>query len=126
MTRVGMVAHQRGAMALLAESKRIPHHTSIEQQKEPIVAPPMEHPPRRLSIDPNSPDYHPCYVRVGVRVDGEERVDLQWYDVDRNEILTTAKSSHLVTSIEPYWRREELRNERRWRERWEAKRTKRA
>lgn len=78
--------------------------------------------PRRLSIDPNSPDFHPSYVRVGVRVDGEERNNLQWYDADRLEYMTTDKTSHLATSIEPYWRFPESRQQRRARERWEGKR----
>ena len=77
--------------------------------------------PRRLSIDPNSPDFHPSYTRVGVRVDGVERNNLQWYDVDRLEYMTTDKTSHLAESIEPYWRFEESRQQRRARERWEGK-----
>jgi hypothetical protein len=79
-------------------------------------------PPSRLSIDPNSPDFHPSYTRVGVRVDGKERNDLQWYDVKRLEYMTTDKTSHLATSIEPYWRFVESRQQRRARERWEGKR----
>lgn len=79
-------------------------------------------PPRRLSIDPNSPDFHPCYVRVGVRVDGVERNDLQWYDQDRLEYMTTAKTSHLAESIEPHWRYFPSRQQRRAEERWEGKR----
>lgn len=79
-------------------------------------------PRRRLSIDPNSPDFHPSYVRVGVRVDGVERNDLQFYDVDRLEYMTTAKTSHLAESIEPYWRYMPSRQQRRSEERWEGKR----
>ena len=79
-------------------------------------------PPGRLSIDPNSPDFHPSYVRVGVLVDGVERNDLQFYDVKRLEYMTTAKTSHLAESIEPYWRFAESRQQRRARERWEGKR----
>ena len=84
---------------------------------------PIEEPtiPRRLSIDPNSPDFHPSYQRVGVRIDGVERNDLQWYDMDRKEYMTTAKTSHLAETIEPYWRYIETRQMRRARERWEGK-----
>lgn len=79
-------------------------------------------PPRRLSIELHSPDYHPSYLRVGVRVDGEERNDLAFYDVDQLSYMTTKKTSHLAKSIEPYWRFSESRQQRRARERWEAKR----
>lgn len=78
-------------------------------------------PPSRLSIDPNSEDFHPCYVRVGVKVDGQERNDLQFYDVKRLEYMTTAKTSHLAESIEPYWRYFPSRQQRRAEERWEQK-----
>lgn len=85
---------------------------------------PIEEPaiPRRLSIDPNSPDFHPSYQRVGVKIDGVERNDLQWYDMDRKEYMTTNKTSHLAETIEPYWRYIETRQMRRARERWEGKR----
>lgn len=78
----------------------------------------VNNPPSRLSIDPNSPDFHPCFVRVGVRVDGIERNDLQWYDVKRLEYMTTAKTSHLAVSIEPYWRYDASRQQRRAEERY--------
>jgi hypothetical protein len=79
-------------------------------------------PPSRLSIDPNSEDFHPCYRRVGVRVDGVERNDLQWYDVKRKEYMTVNRTSHLADSIEPYWRYLPSRQQRRTEERWERKR----
>lgn len=79
-------------------------------------------PPRRLSIDPNSPDFNPCYVRVGVKVDGVDRNDLQWYDQDRLEYMTTAKTSHLAETLEPYWRYIPSRQQRRAEERWKEKR----
>ncbi|MAS67360.1 MAG: hypothetical protein CMK82_11270 [Pseudomonadales bacterium] len=78
--------------------------------------------PRRLSLEPNSPDFHPSYVRVGLRIDGKERNDIQFYDADKLEYMTTARTSHLATSIEPYWRFAESRQQRRARERWEGKR----
>jgi len=77
--------------------------------------------PRRLSLEPNSPDFHPSYARVGLRIDGKERNDIQFYDADKLEYMTTAKSSHLATSIEPYWRFAESRQQRRARLRWEEK-----
>lgn len=70
-------------------------------------------PPSRLSIDPNSPDFHPSYVRVGVKVDGVERNDLQFYDAKKLEYMTTAKTSHLAETIEPYWRYMPSRQQRR-------------
>jgi hypothetical protein len=78
-------------------------------------------PPRKLSIDPNSPYFHPCYVRVGVRVDGEERNNIEYYDLDQSSYMTTDKSSHLAKEIEPYWRWEANRQQRRMEERWAAK-----
>lgn len=79
-------------------------------------------PPRKLSIDPNSSDFHSCYVRVGVKIDGVERKDLQFYDMDQMSYMTTAKTSHLAKSIEPYWRYFPSRQQRRAEERWERKR----
>lgn len=92
--------------------------------KTAAMSPPPAAPelPRRLSIDIRSPDYHPSFVRVGVRIDGIERNDIQWYDLDRKEYMTTNKSSHLAETIEPYWRFAESRQQRRARERWEGKR----
>lgn len=117
--------HRSGKTALMqqmmAEAEARGEHV-VTLTKEPIIDEVADIPPGRLSIDPNSPDFHPCYTRVGVRVDGQERNDLQFYDVATMSYMTTAKTSHLAESIEPYWRRPELRNERRWRERWEAKR----
>jgi hypothetical protein len=84
----------------------------------------METPPARLSIDPNSPDFHPCYQRVGVRVNGEERNNIQWYDVSRNEYMTTDKTSHLATTIEPYWRFQPSRQVRRAEEAYSRRHTK--
>ena len=75
-------------------------------------------PPQRLSLDPNSEDFHPCYVRVGVKVDGVDRNDLQFYDAKRLEYMTTDKTSHLATSIEPFWRYFPSRQQRRAEARW--------
>jgi hypothetical protein len=75
-------------------------------------------PPRRLSLDMCSPDYHPCYVRVGLRIDGEERNDVAFYDADKLEYMTERKTSHLATSIEPYWRYQPSRQQRRAEERY--------
>lgn len=125
-TKVAVVgAHRSGktaAMAaLVAEAEARGEHV-VTLTKQPIIDEAADIPPGRLSIDPNSPDFHPSYVRVGVRVDGIERNDLQWYDVKRLEYMTTDKTSHLATSIEPYWRFAESRQQRRARERWEGKR----
>lgn len=76
-------------------------------------------PPRRLSIDPNHMFFHPCFSRVGVRIDGEERNNICMYDMSTDSYMTTDKRSFLATSIEPYWRQEESRQMRRARERWE-------
>lgn len=117
--------HRSGKTALMqqmvAEAEARGEHV-VTLTKQPIIDEAADIPPSRLSIDPNSPDFHPSYVRVGVRVDGKEHNDLQWYDVKRLEYMTTDKTSHLAEFIEPYWRFAESRQQRRARERWEGKR----
>lgn len=78
-------------------------------------------PPTRLSIDPNQPDFHPCYCRVGVRVNGEERNDIEYYDQDRKSFMTTDHRSFLAESLEPYWRYQPSRQQRRYEEAWGRK-----
>ncbi len=76
-------------------------------------------PPRRLASDPNHADYRPDCMRVGVRINGEDRDDVLRYDVDAQTAET--KTKHLAcVLIEPYWRYAENRQQRRARERWEA------
>lgn len=77
--------------------------------------------PERLSLDPNSPDFHPCYVRVGLRVDGVERDDVMYYNMRDLSYMTTNKTSHLATALEPYWRWQPSRQQRRAEQRWEEK-----
>lgn len=102
---------------VVMHSRQCGKTAALELRKLNEDAPPR----RRLSIDPNSPDFHPSYVRVGVRVDGVERNDLQFYDMDQMSYMTTAKSSHLAESIDPYWRYMPSRQQRRAEERWEGK-----
>ncbi len=90
-----------------------------EFRKEFIGTFPHEEPPMRLALDPKSPDFHPCYVRVGVRVDGHERKDIAFYDVAGLSYMTERNTSHLAISIEPYWRYSPSRQQRRYEERWE-------
>lgn len=78
-------------------------------------------PPRELSIELHDPNYHPCYTRVGVRVDGIERNDIAYYNLDNLSYKTNRDTSHLATSIEPYWRYPASRQQRRFEERWERK-----
>lgn len=87
-----------------------------------IIDDPLIHPPpRKLSLDPNDPHFHPCYTRVGVRVDGEERNDIAFYDMDMLAYKTNRDTSHLAESIEPYWRYPPSRQVRRAEEAWERK-----
>lgn len=98
--------------------------TPAEFRKEYIAEfEPEAPPPRRLSIKTTDPDFHPSYVRVGVRVDGVERNDIAYYNLDDLSYKTERNTSHLATSIEPYWRFSESRQQRRARERWEQRRT---
>lgn len=90
---------------------------------DPLPGDPTEAPPpRRLSLRPNHKDFHPSYQRVGVRVDGVERTDLEWYDVEQRMFkrLGMYQNEH-AENIEPYWRYPETRQMRRARQRWEAK-----
>ena len=118
---------KRDMQRALAGDGKVSRHQIVIQSRRSgktasreIVVTPVEVPlPQRLSLDPSSPDFHPSYVRVGLRIDGEERNDIQFYDSKKLEYMTTAKTSHLATSIEPYWRFVESRQQRRARERWE-------
>lgn len=116
--------HRSGKTALMqqmvAEAEARGEHV-VTLTKQPIIDEAADIVPGRLSIDPNSPDFHPCYVRVGVRVDGQERNDLQWYDVGRKEYMTTDKTSHLAETIEPYWRYAPSRQQRRAEARWKGR-----
>lgn len=78
-------------------------------------------PPRRLSIELHNPDYHPCFTRVGVRIDGKERNDIAYYNMDDMSYMTTDSTSHLATKLEPYWRYQPSRQQRRHEEAWERK-----
>ena len=78
--------------------------------------------PRKLSIWLSHPDYHPSYVRIGVRFNGEDRVDVQWYDLDKRQIRLNKTNELLEGDIELYWRYPETRQVRRAREAWEKKR----
>ena len=81
-----------------------------------------ETPPSRLSSDPNHADFHPSYRRVGVRIDGQELSCLIRYDVAAGRYWTRDKPDVVcVGEIEPFWRWAESRQERRARERWDAK-----
>lgn len=77
--------------------------------------------PQRLSLLTWHKDYRPDYSRVGVKLNGEERKDVQSYDVEARE-LETVHRQKLYGTIEPFWRYPETRQQRRARERWEAKR----
>lgn len=79
-------------------------------------------PPSILSIELGDPHYHPCYVRVGVRIDGEERNDIAYYNLNNRSYKTNRDTSHLAQTIEPYWRYQPSRQQRRAEERWERKR----
>lgn len=90
-----------------------------EYECEFIDAPKV--PPRQLSIDPNQPEFNPCYCRVGVRINGEERNDIQYYDLNNLSYMTTDLTSHLAQSIDVYWRYFPSRQQRRFEESWARK-----
>lgn len=76
-------------------------------------------PPRRLSNEIGHPDYRPDFMRVGLKINGEERHDVNRYDCDTLRYDSIRVRDMLATSIEPYWRYPETRQLRRARERWE-------
>lgn len=78
-------------------------------------------PPRKLCIEMKDPAFNPCYTRVGVRIDGVERNDIAYYDMDMLSYRTNKDTSHLAKAIEPYWRYEASRQQRRFEARWNEK-----
>lgn len=94
-----------------------------ETAPPPLVTPtdPAGPPPQALSNHVNHRDFHPSYMRVGVRIDGVERKDLKWYDVRAGLAATVDGVMLKSETIEPFWRYPENRQQRRARERWEAK-----
>jgi hypothetical protein len=98
---------------------------AAEKQEQALVEQPPqkdEFPvPQRLSLKLESKDYHPCYVRVGVLLDGVERKDVASYDVALGQ-LVTLKHGVMNGVVTPFWRYPETRQQRRARESWEAKR----
>lgn len=79
--------------------------------------------PQRLSSDVNHADYRPDCLRIGVIVDGEERRDCKYYDVATGNAQFTKGAPDVTASlIKPFWRFPETRQQRRARQRWEAKR----
>lgn len=95
-----------------------PDELRKQYMQEPELPAP---PPDVLSIERNSPHFHPCYVRVGVRIDGVERTDIAYYNVNDKSYKTERNTSHLAERIEPYWRYQPSRQQRRAEERWAGK-----
>lgn len=95
-----------------------------ETAPPPLVTPtdPAGPPPRALSNNSTHRHFHPSYMRVGVRIDGQERNDIRWYDMDDGRAITTGGTMITSEAIEPFWRYAESRQMRRARERWEGKR----
>lgn len=93
----------------------------LEPATKPVETDPAGPPPQALSNHVNHRDFHPSYMRVGVRIDGVERKDLKWYDVRAGLACTTDGVMLKSETIEPFWRYPENRQQRRARERWEAK-----
>lgn len=77
--------------------------------------------PQKLSIWTSHPDYHPSYPRIGVKFNGVERNDIQWYDLAKRSVRLNKTNELLVGDIELFWRYPESRQQRRAREAWEKK-----
>jgi len=112
-------AHIAGAIAYCydpTDAKR----GFVEKVQE---APAPDAPPRRLTNVVSHRDFHISFMRVGLRIDGEERNDVHWYDADRGLYsLVGPEVSIREGVVEPFWRYPESRQNRRQRERWEASR----
>jgi hypothetical protein len=110
-----------GSFAQMAIAASLMSSPEIELVKEPIPEPENDAPPLVLSLEPKSPDFHPCYVRVGVRIDGVERSDIAYYNCEDLSYKTEHNTSHLATTIEPYWRFIASRQQRRAESRFRTK-----
>lgn len=84
-----------------------------------------EQPPRELSNRGDHRAFRPDFMRVGVCIDGVDRRDITYYNVDLSEYAVVGKQNQLyaATTIEPYWRHAANRQERRLMERWFKKRS---
>jgi hypothetical protein len=83
-------------------------------------------PPARVSSDPNHPDFHPHSYRIGVLVDGVREPKATFYDAQLNlyRLLgdgRSDRSNRQALRVDVFWLRPETRQERRARERWDAK-----
>lgn len=74
--------------------------------------------PRKLSNDPLHADFRPDFMRVGVRIDGQERMNIAWYDADRLVWKSISGTTYSAESIEPFWRSPATRQDRRLLKRW--------
>lgn len=78
--------------------------------------------PQRLASDVNSRHYRPDCLRIGVIVNGEERRDCKFYDVAMGIAHFVNGAADVAGAfMQPFWRHPETRQQRRARERWEAK-----
>lgn len=95
--------------------------------KQPIEPAPDAYPhvpPARVSGDPNHPDYHPSCARIGVLVDGAAMPGVHWYDAQagRFRIVSEGRKGPVHEGqVTVFWKWQESRQERRARERWDAK-----
>lgn len=84
-----------------------------------------EVPPARVSSDPGHPDFHPSCHRIGVLVDGKLDRRVTFYDarLNRYRLLNDGRRGpeREATRVDVFWLRPESRQERRARERWDAK-----
>jgi hypothetical protein len=84
-------------------------------------------PPRRLCADRSSRHWHPSCGSVGVRINGVEVTDCWEYNLDAVEAQRGQHGTMgPVEQLEVFVRSPESRQQRRARERWEAKRGTRA
>lgn len=96
----------------------------VANQAQPVDPPAYPHvPPPRVSSDPNHPDYHPSCRRIGVMVDGVRKTDCCWYDAPGGfwRSIDAPKGHPRPGQVVVFWLWTESRQERRARERWDAK-----
>lgn len=115
----------KAALAAAAVSTALASPRPQPASDEPKAVAEYPHvPPARVSSNPNHPDFHPSFKRIGVLVDGQPRTDVFWYDAPggRFRVIGDGAGGPVREGqVAVFWRWQESRQERRARERWDAK-----
>lgn len=113
-------AFMEAGLGLLAAGKTVCVDLDSDQYA-PEPEPKEDTPPRKISSDIRSADYHPCCLRIGLKINGEVKNNVIAYDMDRGVVSYQGGLVVNADTIEPFWRYPETRQQRRARESWEKK-----